>query len=89
MKIEELTLSMIDGQRHLTASEDIVSAVAFAARLGWGDVTCYRFVTALVMTDSLQDSSKWRPVLRRIDNLKSTAELAAIKDNRVVTGEIE
>lgn len=89
MKIEDLTLTMIDGQRHLTTSDQIVTAVAYAARRGFSNVTCSRFVTALVMTDMLRDAFQWPFVLKKIDELRIELELAALKDNRVVTGPIE
>jgi hypothetical protein len=88
---EDLSLLMIDNQRHLTTSEDIVSAVAWAARRGWGDFTCYRFVTALVMTDNLRQSRKdqWKIVMKKISDLQIAGELAALEKGYRITGPIE
>lgn len=70
-----LTLAAIDNTRHLVTSEDIVKAVAFAARAAHSDRTSYRFVTALVMTDMLTERSYWPVVLRAVRQLEE-AELS-------------
>lgn len=70
METHELTLTNIDSVRHLTASEDVVNAVAYAARAGASDRTAYRFVTALVMTASLMDRPRWPGVLRAVKELE-------------------
>lgn len=70
METHELTLTNIDSVRHLTASEDVVNAVAYAARAGASDRTAYRFVTALVMTASLMDRPRWPGVLRAVADLE-------------------
>lgn len=72
METEELTLTSIDGSRHLTISHDMVKAVAFAARAVHSDVTVHRFVTALVMTDLLKDPFRWPYVMRIIKELEAT-----------------
>lgn len=70
MKIEDLTFTSIDAQRHLTTSEEIVAAVAFAVRNAWSDKGAYRFVTALIMTDTLTaDRREWYAVMRQISYL--------------------
>ena len=71
MKPEELTLTAADNMRHLTISEDMVKAVAFAARAAHSDATVHRFVTALVMTNILTDPFRWPYVLRTIMNLEN------------------
>lgn len=70
MEPRDLTLPMIDGQRHLVAGERLVTAIAFAARTGRSDRTVYRFVTALVMTDSLLRGERWSAVLEAVDALE-------------------
>lgn len=89
MKIEDLSLISIDGQTHLTTSEEIVRAVAWAARRGWGNYTAHRFVTALVMTDNLRHTNRWPEVMKKIDDLKVAADLAALEVHGHVEGEIE
>ena len=89
MKIDELTLTSVANQMHLTTSRDIVKAVAWAARLGWANTTCYAFVTALVMTDNLTTPSEWPYVIRKISDLKIAADLASLESGRVITREIE
>jgi hypothetical protein len=89
VKIEDLTLAMIASQMHLTTSRDIVAAVVWAARLGWADTTCYAFVTALVMTDTLQEVFQWPLVLKKIENLKIAADLAALEAGKVITRDVE
>lgn len=74
MKIEDLSLISIDGQAHLTTSEQVVSAAAWAARRGWGNYTALRFVTALVMTDTLRHTNKWPEVMKKINDLKIAAD---------------
>jgi hypothetical protein len=74
MQPEELTLSMIDHQRHLTTSEEIVRAVGFAVRAGHQNHTAYRFVTALVMTGNLADRADWPKILLRVMDLERAAE---------------
>lgn len=66
-----LTLTAIDGMRHLTASEDVVAAVAFAARAGHSTRTAYRFVTALVMTDALKNPTRWGDILKLVMDLEA------------------
>ena len=70
MDLDELTLTSIDNQRHLATSEDIVKAVAFAIRAGHTDRTAYRFVTALVMTDSLSPRRWWAAALEKVMQLE-------------------
>lgn len=82
MEIGDLNLVSIDGMRHLVVSEEVVTATAFAARAGFSDVTCYRFVVALVMTDTLKNVGQWRTVLAKVCSLKISAEFAAIEDLR-------
>lgn len=89
MEIDDLNLVTVSQHMHLTTSREIVAAVAWAARLGWADTTCYAFVAALVMTDTLGDRSQWPVVMKKISDLKIAASVAALKDNRVVTREIE
>lgn len=76
MNVNELTLASIDGHRHLAISQDLVTAVAFAARSGYDDTFCYRFVSALVMTDQLHDSTRggWLDVLKHIRRLEAQEE---------------
>jgi hypothetical protein len=73
MNPERLTLDMIDSHRHLTTSENIVSAVAFAVRLGHTDQTAYRFVSALGMLGSLdrrsEDAVAWPLVMSKVHRL--------------------
>lgn len=71
MTPDELTLTSIDAMRHLATSQDMVTAVAFAARSGHDNTTCYRFVTALVMTDQLTNRFGWLDVLRRVKKLEA------------------
>lgn len=72
MDITELTLDSIDGHRHLAISQSLVTAVAYAARSGYDDTFCYRFVAALVMTDQLHDTTRggWLRVLNHIKRLE-------------------
>jgi hypothetical protein len=67
---EYLTLTNIDAVCHLSASEPIVRASAFAARAAHSDTTAYRFVTALVMTGLLDHRSEWPAVLRMVHELE-------------------
>lgn len=71
MDLEELTLLSIDTHRHLAVSQDLVTAIAFAARSGYDDTTCYRFVSALVMTNRLYDHFAWLDVLKYVKRLES------------------
>jgi hypothetical protein len=89
MKIEELTWSVINDPSGTTTSPEIIRAVAFAARLGYGDTTCTRFLIALVQSETLKDTSAWPDVLRKVRDLQIKVELAALESGRVVTGEIE
>lgn len=70
VEISELTLEAIDGARHLGPSEDVVAAVRFAARAGHDTQTCYRFVSALVMTDALGKAAAWDGILARVVRLE-------------------
>lgn len=70
MDVDDLTLTSIDGHRHLATSEQIVKAVAFAIRAGHTSTTAYRFVTALVMTDSLSPRRGWAATLEKIMQLE-------------------
>ena len=70
MDLDELTLASIDNHRHLTTSEDIVKAVAFAARAGHTDRTAYRFVVALGMTSSLSPRRWWAATLDKVMQLE-------------------
>lgn len=90
MKIEDLTLTEIDGAAGPAASPEIVRASAYAARRGWGNRTCYRFVVALIVTNQLRhpDLSQWDAILKKIENLQIQDDLAALMDNRVVAHEI-
>lgn len=89
MRVEELTLISIGEHMHSTISKDVVTAVGYAARIGWGDTTCRAFVTALVMTDTLEHPAMWPSVLNKIKNLKIESDLAALEDGRVITREVE
>lgn len=89
MDIDDLTLNMIGAQMHLTTSREIVKAVAWAARLGWADVTCQAFVTALVMTDTLTDRSQWPTTIRKIQDLKIASDLAALEEGKTISRDIE
>jgi hypothetical protein len=89
MRVHELTLSAIDAQRHLAASPEIVAAVAYAAGQGYGGATCYRFVTALVMTDQLRDRGDWRNVLLKIKDLQLDEQIAELEAGRPVVGNVE
>jgi hypothetical protein len=89
LKIEDLKLRMIDDHARLVIGDKLVAAIAYAARRGWGNVSCRRFVTALVMMDALKDSGQWPAVLKKIDELKAAEEIFALRNDRVVTGEIE
>lgn len=71
MKIENLTLTGIDQMRHLVVNERIITAAAFATRTGRPDATVYRFVVALVLTDSLERGERWSDVLEAVDALVS------------------
>ncbi len=73
MQTDDLTLTSIDSVRHLTTSEEVVKAVAFAVRVGHQNHTAYRFVTALVMTDNLADRTDWPKVLLRVMDLEREA----------------
>jgi TPP-dependent pyruvate/acetoin dehydrogenase alpha subunit len=67
-----LTLTSIDGMRHLVVgSEGIVAAIAFAARAGHSNRTAYRFVTVLVMQDALTSPARWGDLLRMVMDLES------------------
>lgn len=74
MSPDELTLASIDNQRHLVTSVELVSAVAFAARSGHTDRIAYRFVTALVMTDTLGSGIRWPEVLSIVAELTREEE---------------
>jgi hypothetical protein len=74
MQYHELTLASIDNHRHLTTSEEIVKAVAYAARRSGSDVTAYRFVTALVMADKLTSTEFWPTVLDHVLELQAVQE---------------
>ena len=76
MDVRELTLASIDNHRHLAMSQDMVTAVAFAARSGYDDTFCYRFVSALVMTGQLYDRTRgeWVRTLHHIKRLESQEE---------------
>lgn len=87
--IDELTLTMIASHMHLTIGNPMVAAIAYAARLGWSDVTCRAFVTALIMTNTLTDQSQWPVVLRKVQDLKIEADLAALEDGKTITRDIE
>lgn len=86
--IDDLSLVAIDGLRNHAASEEIVAAVVFAAQNGYGAHTAHRFVSALVMTDTLRDPSQWTPVLRKIVNLQIEADIATLEAGRPVVGEV-
>ena len=83
MDVGELTLPMIDEHRHLVTSGQVVSAVAYAVRKGYGDVTAYRFATALVMIDRLESYGQWPAVLQMLGNLKLTQDLNALNAGAV------
>lgn len=71
MDPDELTLTGIDQMRHLVTGVLTVKAVAFAVRrcpraevhTGRDDRTAHRFLTALVMTATLEQSTRWPEVL--------------------------
>ncbi|MFE0472697.1 hypothetical protein ACFW2V_13880 [Streptomyces sp. NPDC058947] len=65
------TLTAIDSMRHLTTSEDIVAAVAFAVRAGHTNRTAYRFVTVLAMQNALTNPTRWGDLLRMVMDLES------------------
>lgn len=88
MKIEDLSLIAIDQGTHQTTSEEIVRAVAWAARRGWGNYTAMRFVTALVMTDNLRHTEKWPEVMKKIDDLKIAADLANLEEHGGTQGSL-
>lgn len=67
---EELNLTHIEGMRHLVVNEKLVTAAAFAARTGRPDSTVYRFVVALVLTDTLERGERWSAVLEAVDALE-------------------
>lgn len=71
MDTDDLTLTSIDGQRHLTTSEEIIHAAAFPIRLGHTVQTTYRFVTAVVMLDELRSQRAWPTILRRVLDLQT------------------
>lgn len=73
MDVHELTLTSIDNHRHLAISQDLVTAIAFGARSGYDDTFCYRFVSALVMTDQLFDRTRggWLDVIKHIKRLEA------------------
>lgn len=78
---DDLTLAGIDGIRHLITNEMLVKAVAFAVRntgrkvhTGRDDRTAYRFVTALVMTNTLEASTRWPKVLKTVMDLEAEKE---------------
>jgi hypothetical protein len=74
MEPEDLTLISIDGMRHLTTSEEVVRAVAFAVRAGHENHTAYRFVSAVAMLGALTDRSHWPAILLRVMDLERAAE---------------
>jgi hypothetical protein len=69
------SLTSVDSMRHLATSEDIVKAVAFAARAGHNDVTCYRFVSLVVMMDDLDYPFGWPVILRQVMKLEEDHRL--------------
>lgn len=71
---EDLTLAAIDSARHLAVSEDIVGAVAFAARAAHSNQTAGRFVTALVMKDALQAPVRWGAILKQVMDLEAARQ---------------
>lgn len=92
LKIEDLSLTAIDAVAHTTLSEELVSAVGYAARRGYGNYTALRFVTALVITDNLRHTAQWSTILRKIEDLKIEADVAALESARWVNpveGEVE
>jgi len=68
--LEDLSLRSVDAMRHLVTSEDVVAAIAFAVRAGHSNVTAYRFVSALAMSDDLDYQPAWPRVLRKIIQLE-------------------
>jgi len=89
MSPDDLTLTAIDAQRHLAASPEIVSAVCYAAKIGFGSATCWRFVTALVMTDRLGLPPSWPRVLRAVKDLQLDEQIKELESGRPVVGNIE
>jgi hypothetical protein len=89
MKIEDLTWTVINEPAGSTISAEVVKAVAFGARLGFGDATVARFLIALVQTDTLKSEQDWPDVLRKVRDLTIAREVEALKADRVVTGEVE
>jgi hypothetical protein len=88
MDIRDLTLAEVSDQMRRTASLEIVAAM-YAARLGWSDTTCCAFVASLVLTDNLRNREQWPVALRKIRDLMTERDLAALNDNRVVSGDVE
>lgn len=81
MQPDELSLDSIDSMRHLIVNPLIVKAVTFAVRNTGREVhtyrddrTAYRFVTALVMTNTLEDGRQWPEVLETVTHLESEEE---------------
>lgn len=75
MKIEDLTFNSIDDVRHLTVSTEIVRAVWYAVRVCQPEATAHRFVTALAMTDNLNNQERWPEVLQAVADLEEAAGL--------------
>lgn len=73
MIVNDLTLGMVDNQRHLIASEKTVRAISYGARRTDSDRTVYRFVTALVMANCLDYPEYWPSVLAKINELEKAA----------------
>lgn len=81
VETRDLTLSGIDGMRHLTTSETVVRAVAFAVRHASSqyrrdievDRTAYRFVVAASMVGALEEEGRWLNILDHVHALEQAA----------------
>lgn len=89
MEIDDLTLTSIDAHAHLAISQDVLVAVAWHARRGFSDQTTYRFISAVVMTDSLRHSERWPDICRRIQKLRIDADIAALEVHGGTSGVID
>jgi len=88
VKIEDLTLSAVDVGKHAAVSEEVVTAVAFAAKMGYGPATCHRFVSALVVTNTLLDMIEWAAVLRKVRDLQLDEQIKELEAGRGIVGEV-
>lgn len=78
VETRDLTLSGIDGMRHLMTSEPVVRAIAFAVRHTSSqyrrdievDRTAYRFVVAASMVGALEEEGRWLNILDHVHALE-------------------